>query len=62
MWAIALVVLGALLSLNELGVSLAIVRWPNGVERIARTVATIALASSMALYPISPSPRPWRPL
>lgn len=49
-YAVALVVLGALLSLNELGVSLAIVRWPGDVERIAPTVATIALTSSAALY------------
>ena len=49
-YAVALVVVGALLSLNELGVSLAIVRWPGRVDRIAPTVATIALASSALLY------------
>lgn len=49
-YAVALVVLGALLSLNELGVSLAIVRWPGNVERIASTVVTVALVTSSALY------------
>lgn len=49
-FAVALVVLSALLSMNELGVSLAIVRWPGDVRRIAPTVATIAVTSSAVLY------------
>src|SRR5262249_53330556 len=49
-YAVALVALSALLSLNELGVSLAVVRWPGSVDRIAPTVATLSLASSAALY------------
>ena len=49
-YAVALVVLNALLSLNELGVSLAIVRWPGDVGRIAPTVATIAIGFSALLY------------
>jgi O-antigen/teichoic acid export membrane protein len=49
-YAVALVALHGLLSLNELGVSLAIVRWPGDVSRIAPTVATLALASSALLW------------
>ena len=49
-YAVALVVLNGLLSMNELGVSLAIVRWDRDVERIAPTVATLALSSSLVLY------------
>jgi PST family polysaccharide transporter len=49
-YAVALVVLNALLSMNELGVSLAIVRWPGSVDRIAPTVVSLAIASSAALY------------
>jgi PST family polysaccharide transporter len=49
-YAVALVVLTALLSMNELGVSLAIVRWPGSVDRIAPTVVTLSLLSSTALY------------
>ena len=49
-YAVALVVLNAVLSINELGVSLAIIRWPGDVGRIAPTVATIALSSSLLLY------------
>ncbi len=49
-FAVALVMLNALLSLNELGVSLAIVRWPGDVARIAPTVKTLALVSSVALW------------
>src|SRR6202022_2733832 len=49
-YAVALVALNALLSMNELGVSVAIVRWPTDVARIAPTVKTLALSSSVVLY------------
>jgi O-antigen/teichoic acid export membrane protein len=49
-YAVALVVLNALWSVNELGVSLAVVRWPGDVSRIAPTVATLAFCSSAALW------------
>jgi PST family polysaccharide transporter len=52
-FAVALVVLTALLSMNELGVSLAIVRWDGDVRRIAPTVATLSLMSSIALYAVA---------
>jgi O-antigen/teichoic acid export membrane protein len=48
-FAVAFVALMAVLSFNELGVSLAIVRWPNEPEEIAPTVNTISLAMSAVL-------------
>jgi len=45
-FAVALVALMAVLSFNELGVSLAIVRWKGDPARIAPTVATVSLAAS----------------
>ncbi len=49
-YAVAMVALLALLSFNELGVSLAIVRWPGPPGEIAPTVATISLVSSAVIY------------
>jgi O-antigen/teichoic acid export membrane protein len=49
-YAVAFVALIGLLSLNELGVSLAIVRWPGDPERIRPTVTTISMATSLAVY------------
>ncbi|HST64569.1 MAG TPA: lipopolysaccharide biosynthesis protein [Mycobacteriales bacterium] len=49
-YAVALVVFNALLSVNELGVSLAIVRWPGKVDRIAPTVVSLSLGFSALLY------------
>jgi PST family polysaccharide transporter len=49
-YAVALVTLNALLSMNELGVSLAIVRMPGDVSRIAPTVRTLALGASFVLW------------
>ncbi|MEU7475917.1 oligosaccharide flippase family protein [Lentzea sp. NPDC042327] len=49
-FAVALVALGALLAINELGVSLALVRWPGDPREIAPTVTTISIASSGLLY------------
>jgi O-antigen/teichoic acid export membrane protein len=48
--AVAYVALLAILSFNELGVSLAIVRWRGEPGEIAPTVATISLTSSLLLY------------
>jgi PST family polysaccharide transporter len=45
-----MVALLAVLSFNELGVSLAIVRWPGEPDEIAPTVTTISVASSVLLY------------
>lgn len=48
-YAVAYVALLAVLSFNELGVSLAIVRWPEDPRAIAGTVMVISLASSGVL-------------
>ncbi len=48
-YAVAFVALVAILSFNELGVSLAIVRWRNEPAEIAPTVATISVLSSAVL-------------
>ena len=48
-YAIAFVALMAILSFNELGVSLAIVRWKDDPARIAPTVTTISLGMSAVL-------------
>ncbi|MEW2358229.1 lipopolysaccharide biosynthesis protein [Spirillospora sp. NPDC029432] len=49
-FAVAMVALLAVLSFNELGVSLAIVRWPGDPKEIAPTVATISVVSSCLVY------------
>lgn len=48
-FAVALIALMAVLSFNELGVSLAIVRWPGDPARLAPTVTTVAIGSSLLL-------------
>ena len=49
-YAIAFVALIAILSFNELGVSLAIVRWPGDPREIAGTVTTISVVTSTLLF------------
>jgi len=49
-YAVAWVALLAMLSLNDLSVSLAIVRWPGDPAEIAPTVTTIAMTGSVAMY------------
>lgn len=49
-YAIALVALMAVLSFNELGVSLAIVRWDEDPREIAPTVTTISFAASLLVF------------
>jgi PST family polysaccharide transporter len=49
-FAVAVVAMLAVLSFNELGVSLAIVRWPGDPRRIVPTVNTISLGTSTLLY------------
>ncbi|MEO3807835.1 oligosaccharide flippase family protein [Sphaerisporangium sp. B11E5] len=48
-FAVALVALLAMLSINELGVSLAIVRWPDDPRGIVPTVATLSAGFSLVL-------------
>jgi O-antigen/teichoic acid export membrane protein len=50
LYAIGLVALAVLLSANELGVSLAIVRWEGDPKRFAPTVLTLSAACSGLLY------------
>jgi O-antigen/teichoic acid export membrane protein len=49
-FAVALLALLALLSFNELGVSLAIVRWQGEPREIAPTVSTISVLGSVIIY------------
>ncbi|WP_305784100.1 lipopolysaccharide biosynthesis protein [Symbioplanes lichenis] len=49
-FAVAMVALLAVLSFNELGVSLAIVRWPGDPRAVVPTVATISIAASAVVY------------
>ncbi|MER5636115.1 oligosaccharide flippase family protein [Kitasatospora sp. NPDC002227] len=50
LYATGMVALGVLLSANEMGVSLAIVRWDRDVREFAPTVMTLSVLSSSALY------------
>jgi O-antigen/teichoic acid export membrane protein len=49
-YAVAWVALLAVLSLNDMSVSLAIVRWPGDPAEIAPTVTTIAVTGSVVMY------------
>ena len=49
-YAVAYVALVALLTFNELGVSLAIVRWESDPSEIVPTVTTISLITSIMIY------------
>ncbi|MFI5937438.1 lipopolysaccharide biosynthesis protein [Actinoplanes sp. NPDC051494] len=49
-FAVAMVALLAVLSFNELGVSLAIVRWPGEPRAIVPTVTTISILASIVVY------------
>jgi O-antigen/teichoic acid export membrane protein len=49
-FAVALVALLAMLSVNELGISLAVVRWPDDPSRIIPTVATLATGFSLIVF------------
>lgn len=52
-YAVAFIALVAVLSFNELGVSLAIVRWPGDPKDIAATVTTISVVCSVLLFGLS---------
>lgn len=58
-FAVALVAMVAVLSFNELGVSLAIVRWNCDPKEIAPTVATISVAMSCILATVMVALGPW---
>lgn len=58
-FAVAMVALLAVLTINELGVSLAIVRWPEEPARIAPTVTTISILSSAVICVAGLAVAPW---
>ena len=58
-FAIATVTLLAILSFNELGVSLAVIRWRDEPETIAPTINTVSVASSAALTALVIIGAPW---
>ncbi|HET9051069.1 MAG TPA: lipopolysaccharide biosynthesis protein [Candidatus Dormibacteraeota bacterium] len=49
-YAVALVGLTTILSLNDIGLAATIVRWPGDVDRIGATATTVVLGASAALY------------
>ena len=49
-FAVAFLVLAIVQSMNELGVSVAVLRWPGDASRVARTAATLAIFMSVLLY------------
>ncbi|MBK4348515.1 oligosaccharide flippase family protein [Lacisediminihabitans sp. G11-30] len=49
-YAVAFVALAAVLSFNDIGVSLAIVRWPGDPRAIASTVTTISVIGSTLVF------------
>ena len=50
LYAVSQVILAVLLSANEMGVSLAIVRWDGDVRAFAGTVFTLSVASSSPCF------------
>lgn len=49
-FAVAFLVMAIVQSMNELGVSVAVVRWESDATRVARTATTVAIGMSVALY------------
>ncbi len=52
LYAVGAVVLAVLLSANEMGVSLALIRWEGDIRRFAPTVLTLTTASSALIYAV----------
>ena len=50
LYAVSQIVLAVLLSMNELGVSAAIVGWEGDIRSFARTVVTLSLGASTVMY------------
>ena len=49
-FAVALIALNGLNSINELGVTYAVVRWPGDLKLAARTATTIAISASVLIF------------
>ena len=58
-FVVATVALGALTSMNDLGVTMTIVRWPGELEQVPRTATTVAVGVSAALYALCFFAAPW---
>jgi len=58
-FATALLVVNVLLGLNDLGLLLAVVRWPGNLKVAARTATTLASGFSLALYAVVFAAAPW---
>ncbi len=58
-FAVALVALQILLSLNDLGITSAIIRWQGDVRKYAETATTLILAISFALFGAFYALAPW---
>lgn len=58
-YAVGMVVLSVLLSMNELGVSVAIIQRKGSVAQIAPTVVTLSIISSVALAAMAFVAAPW---
>jgi O-antigen/teichoic acid export membrane protein len=58
-FAVSLVALNAMFSLFDLGVHMAIVRWPGDPKKIAPTVSTLATVGSLLCYGVCWVLTPW---
>ena len=52
-YALALAALAILLSMNDLGVGVAVIRWQGDPSRAARTATTISIGVSIAMYAVT---------
>jgi PST family polysaccharide transporter len=51
-FAIALVVYSLLISLNDIGISATIIRWPGDVDQVAPTATTLIFLTSLIVYAV----------
>lgn len=58
-FAVALVALTALLSVNDLGITLTLVRWQGDLDEIAPTAQTVSLVTSVLAYVVCYLGAPW---
>lgn len=57
--AVGLLVLTLLQSVNELGTSVAVLRWPGDVTRASSTAVTLSVGSSVGMYALCFVAAPW---
>jgi PST family polysaccharide transporter len=58
-FAVSLIALNAMLSVFDLGVHMAVVRWPDDPQKIAPTVTTLAISGSVICYAACWWATPW---